>query len=170
MPTFAIRPLAAADLAAALAIQQTAYPPFLIEDRAAFASRLEITPSYCLAAVRADALLGYLLAHAWPHRAPPAVGTVLAQPARREVLFLHDLAIGPEGRGAGIGAALVARACALAAADGLNRAELIAVEGAEPYWCALGFTAPEIAPDLAAKVAGYGPAARWMERALVLGS
>ena len=47
-----------------------------------------------------------------------------------------------------------------------NPAELIAVEGAAPYWRALGFTEPSIPPALAAKVAAYGPAARWMSRPL----
>lgn len=166
VPPFAIRPLAARDLSAAVAIQLEVYPRFLAEDLAAFAGRLAVVPSYCLAATRDEALVGYLLAHAWQSAAPSAIGAVLGGPAPREVLFIHDLAIALAGRGGAIGHALVERTFALAAADGLPRAELIAVEGAETYWRGLGFTEPMASPDLAAKVAEYGPAARWMERTL----
>lgn len=80
------------------------------------------------------------------------------------MLYLHDLAVAPAGRGAGIGRALVARAFELAARAGLPEAQLIAVEGADRWWAGLGFREPPIPPDLAAKVAAYGPRARWMTR------
>lgn len=58
-----LRPMAAADLPAALAIQTAVYPPALCEDADAFASRLALPDSLCLAAERDGALAGYLLAH-----------------------------------------------------------------------------------------------------------
>ena len=68
----AVRPLRREDLAAALALQGETYPAFLIEDEAAFASRLDLAGCYCLAATIEDALVGYLLAHGWPGASPPA--------------------------------------------------------------------------------------------------
>lgn len=165
-PTISIRPLERRDLPAALAIQSATYPAFLLEDEPAFASRLDVAAAYCLAALRGDTLIAYLLAHGWPSREPPSVGTVLEPAITGEALFIHDLAVSSAGRGSGIGGKLVAHAVALAASDGLRRAELIAVEGAASYWRTLGFTEPAIAPALAAKVAGYGASARWMERDL----
>ena len=159
-----MRALALADLPAALAIQSATYPAFLLEDERAFASRFDLAATYCLAATQDGALIAYLLAHGWPRRAPPAVGTVLDTAAASEVLFIHDLAVSPAARGSGIGRTLVARAFALAAADGLETAELIAVEGAAGYWRALGFADAATSADLAAKVAAYGPSARWMTR------
>lgn len=161
-----IRPLGAEDLPAALAIQDASYPPFLREDAAAFRSRLEIASSYCLAATRDGALIAYLLAHGWPRKAPPAVGTRLPRRAAREVLFIHDLAVSAAGRGSGVGREMVATAMARAAGDGLAQAELIAVEGAADYWRTLGFAEAPCDPALAAKVASYGNAARWMTRAI----
>ena len=46
------RRLRHADLAAALAIQSQSYLAFLFEDKAAFASRLDITATYWLATAR----------------------------------------------------------------------------------------------------------------------
>jgi GNAT superfamily N-acetyltransferase len=154
------------DLPAALAIQAEVYPAFLCEDEDAFASRLSLAASYCLAATRGGELVAYLLAHGWPHQAPPPVGAILAPRAASEVLYIHDLAVSSAGRGSGIGRRLVARAFELAASDGLASAELIAVEGAAGYWRTLGFAEAPVSAGLAAKVAGYGPEARWMTRAI----
>lgn len=159
-----VRPLKPADLPAALAIQSASYPAFLIEDRDAFASRLGVARPYCLAATRKGALVAYLLAHGWPAQSPPPVGARLAPDDPGDVLFIHDLAVSPAGRGLGVGRMLADAAFMLAARDGLRVAELIAVEGAAPYWRGLGFEEGEPGPELVAKVAAYGPDARWMTR------
>ena len=166
VPAVSIRPLSPADLPAALAIQAASYPAFLCEDQAAFLSRLEIAASCCLAAVRGETLIAYILAHGWPGEAPPPVGTVLPRRAASEVLFSHDLAVASMGRGTGLGRRLVREAFALAGDLNLSRAELIAVEGAAAYWRRLGFDEAPCTPALATKVASYGPAARWMTRAI----
>jgi ribosomal protein S18 acetylase RimI-like enzyme len=163
-PAIAIRPLQKEDLPVALAIQGQAYPPFLVEDADAFASRMDVAASFCLAAVLDDVVVGYLLAHGWPRQQPPSLGAVLGRDAPSEVLFIHDLAIAPAGRGLELGRLLVGRAFELASATGLRRAELIAVEGAARYWRSLGFTEIPLPSGLAAKVALYGDEARWMTR------
>lgn len=152
------------DLAAAVAIQAEAYPPFLRESAGAFASRLDLARSYCLAARQDKVLVAYLIAHGWPGQQPPPVDTVLVAEEPIEVLFIHDLAVTRAGRGLAIGRRMIAGAFELAAREGLHRAELIAVEGAAPYWRSLGFAAAAMPPRLARQVAGYGPDARWMER------
>lgn len=152
------------DLATAVAIQAEIYPPALRESSEAFASRLDLASSYCLGAKRDEAMIAYLLAHGWPSRAPPPVDTVLTAGEPIEVLFIHGLAVAPAGRGSAIGRRLIAKAFELAARKGLYRAELIAVEGAAPYWQSLGFVAAAMPPPLADKIAAYGPNACWMER------
>lgn len=81
-------------------------------------------------------------------------------------MFLHDLALAPAARGLRIGERLVAAALDAARRNGLIEAELIAVEGAADYWHRVGFVEATMTPALAAKVAGYGEAARWMRRPL----
>ncbi|QNE32537.1 GNAT family N-acetyltransferase [Sphingomonas sp. NBWT7] len=165
-----IRPLAATDLGAAVAIQDATYPAFLREPATAFASRLALGASYCFAAHIDGVLAGYLLAHGWQREAPPPIGAALIDDGARDVLFIHDLAVASAGRGTGIGRALVAQGITAAAVDGITAAELIAVEGASAFWAMLGFAQAPTSPALAAKVADYGPHARWMTRAIGLTS
>lgn len=164
MTDMIIRPLERRDLPAALTIQSAAYPPFLVEPEAAFASRLAMQMQVCLAAECDGVLAAYLLAHGWPRRSPPPVGAILPRAAVSEVLFIHDLAVGGQGRGQGLGRRLVEAAFAIAARQQLNCAELIAVEGAATYWQTLGFAEGDVDGELRAKVAAYGQDARWMTR------
>ena len=165
-PTVAIDALCLSDLPAALAIQAEAYPEFLREGESAFASRITLTRSYCLAARCDGQLLGYLLAHGWRRASPPPVGAILDDTVPSEVLFLHDLSVASAGRGLAIGRQLVEQAFALAASDGLHRAELIAVEGAAVYWSRLGFVAEPVSAELQEKVSCYGNSACWMARSI----
>lgn len=159
-----VRGMQVADLPAALELQAQSYPEFLIETEQAFASRLDVAAPYCLVALLDGSLVGYLLAHGWPRESPPAVGELLSPKAASEVLFIHDLSVGVAGQGLGIGRKLVESAFELAACDGLQLAQLIAVEGAATYWETLGFGKAALDPALANKVAKYGTDARWMER------
>lgn len=88
-----VRSLEPLDLPAALAIQSQAYPEFLRENRAAFASRLEFPTSYCFAATRHGSVVAYLLAHGWRAESPPPVGVALSSDTTVEVLSVHDLAV-----------------------------------------------------------------------------
>lgn len=159
-----VRSLTHSNLAAALAIQSQSYPPFLLEDEGAFASRLDLTASYCLAATRGGVLIAHLLAYGWPSEAPSPVGTILSPDAASEVLFIHDLASLSEAQGSGIGRTLATRAFELAAQEGLRNAQLIAVDGAASYWQSLGFVEATVADELATAVVQYGRDARWMTR------
>lgn len=159
-----IRRLEPSDLPAALAVQSASYPAHLVESEAAFASHLDAAAPYCLAATVNGALAGYLLAQGWPGQSPPALGALISPDAPSEVLFLHDLAVGPAGRGLGIGRQLVDRAFRMAVGDGLQSAELIAVAGAARYWRALGFVDAPTSAALRARLAAYGADARWLRR------
>jgi len=161
-----IRRMVAADVPQALTIQAASYPAFLREDAAAFASRIAMAASCCFAATRGPTLVAYLLAHGWAAAAPPPIGAVLDVDSPADILFLHDLAVAPAGRGTGVGRRLVAAAFDAAARLGLTRAELIAVEGAQGYWAGLGFVPGNPPPPLARKVAEYGASACWMERTI----
>ena len=161
-----IRNLRPDDLSTALRIQSENYPAFLVENEVAFASRLHIDASYCLAAELNDVVVGYLLAHGWAAQSPPPIGIQPPRTVLTEVLFIHDLSISVDGRGLGLGRKLVSRACELARADGLKVVELIAVQGADRYWRSLGFSETVTFPSLRTKVAAYGVDARFMTRSI----
>jgi ribosomal protein S18 acetylase RimI-like enzyme len=161
-----LTPLQPRHLPQALSLQSQVYPAFLVEPESAFASRLHVAAPFNRAAERDGSLIAYLLAHGWTRESPPPVGAVLDRATAGDTLYLHDLAVSDAARGTGIGRMLVEAAFADAVAAGLARAELIAVEGAAAFWQRLGFHMGAPSPALAAKVAQYGPAARWMWRAL----
>lgn len=123
-----------ADVAEALAIQARIYPPALVESEAVFRDRIALPGGFCLAARIAGRLAGYLLAYRWRAGSPPPIGALAGGApadggALREVLFIHDLAVDPAGRGLRLGTRMVERALAAAADAGLREAQLVAVEG-----------------------------------------
>lgn len=154
------------DLPAVMAIQRLAYPPFLVERAEILANRMGLPLSCCLAARDGDALIGYCIAHGWAAGSPPPLDTMVAPAGDPAVLFLHDLAIAPAGRGRQIGAQLVDHAARAARQGGLRRIELIAVAGADSYWHAQGFAQAPTDAAMRDKIALYGADARWMTRAL----
>ncbi|WP_125256756.1 GNAT family N-acetyltransferase [Brevundimonas fluminis] len=157
-----IRPFEVSDLPAALALQAVGYPTHLHDGEAAFASRPAVAPGWCWVAESAGRLDGYLLSHPWVSMRPPPPDVVLAS-AEGPVWYVHDLSVAAHARGAGTGRALL-NACR-AAIPGIRRSELIAVEGAAPYWMRADWRPVDpLPPALAAKVAGYGPLAIYMVR------
>jgi ribosomal protein S18 acetylase RimI-like enzyme len=167
-PTILIDRLDDGDLPAALAIQSRAYPPALVESEAVFRNRLELESSFCLAARQGAALVGYLIAYGWRSNSPPALGTVIMSVAECEVLFIHDLAVASMGRRLGIGRMLVEHAFSLAGIAGITASQLVAVDGAAPFWRKLGFRDTAAAASVGEKLASYGVDARWMTRAIPL--
>lgn len=158
-----LRPLVPADLAAAEAIQNAVYRPAYREPAEILGSRLAIAPTCCWGAFGPDGLAAYILSHPWPAGAPPAIGVALAPPPSGDNWFVHDLALGEAARGLGLGRVLVRRAAESARDLGLTRGDLIAVQGAAGFWSRMGYAEPVgLAPALAAKVAAYGPDARYM--------
>lgn len=158
-----IRPLAAADLTAAAAIQNEVYLPLYREAADILGSRILVAPGFCWGAFEGEALIAYILSHPWPAGSPPAIGIHLPTPPEGDNWFIHDLAIAPQARGSGLGRVLAGRAAQAAKDAGLTRGDLVAVQGASSFWSRLGYAAPtEIPEALASKVAAYGDDARYM--------
>ncbi|MDQ0141491.1 GNAT family N-acetyltransferase [Cupriavidus necator] len=177
MTKFTVRPMVLSDLPAVLAVQASCYAEALLEGQTALASRLALSPATCWVAhapARRDTLAAYLFTHAWPEDSLPPLDGVLdhgwCQNAAPGTLtwFVHDMAVAPAGRGAGLAARLYAAAQAAAHDAGLRHSRLIAVQSAAPWWRRLGY-APvpaQMAARHAGKLAAYGASAVLMERTL----
>jgi ribosomal protein S18 acetylase RimI-like enzyme len=152
-----------ADMAAAADLQAVAYTELYHEPEPILASRVSVAAPFCWGAFEGEDLLAYILSHPWPAGSPPEIGIVLPPPPPTDNWFIHDLAIGPQARGLGLGRALVAAAASAAREAGLTRGDLVAVQGAWRFWEKFGYRSPEVVPEaLKAKVAGYGADARYM--------
>jgi GNAT superfamily N-acetyltransferase len=170
MSEIVLRPMAAFDLPAVLAIQSQCYGDALLESSEALASRLALSPKTCLVAALPDgSLAAYLFTHAWPEASlPPWNGLLVRDWNDSEALtwFIHDMAVAPIGRGAGVAARLYAAAEQSALTLHLTSSRLIAVQSAAAWWRRVGYaalTASEAAPH-AAKLASYGADATIMQR------
>lgn len=160
------RPMTAADLDAVAALAVIAFPDHF-EGRDCFESRLALNPRGCFVlAGQAGVPTGYLVAYPWTAGSAPALNLVIpALPADAEVMYLHDLVLHPAVRGRGWTAPIVERLAAEAKAAGWPALALVAVNDAARFWEGRGFSVVET-PALTAKLAGYGPGARYMVRRL----
>ncbi|CAO3420156.1 GNAT family N-acetyltransferase [Azospirillum doebereinerae] len=157
------RAMTGADLDAVLAVADVVHPDYP-EDRAVFAERLALFPEGCRLAERDGRALGYGVMHPGVLGVPPPLDAPLgALPAAADCLYLHDIALLPDTRGLGLGAAVLGYAHALAARQGYRVLALTSTPGALGYWARSGF-APyaEIGPALAAKLASYGAGMSYM--------
>jgi GNAT superfamily N-acetyltransferase len=166
LPRLNWRAMTAADLGAVADIAAIGFPDHF-EGRDCFENRLALNPSGCFVLADADGEpRGYLVAYPWRAEAAPALNTLIGGiPADASVMYLHDLALHPDVRGGGWSATIVERLADQARAAGWPALALVAVNEAAPFWERRGFAVVD-SPAMAAKLASYGPDARYMVRTL----
>lgn len=168
MQGVALQAMTPADLDAVLALQQRCYGVDFLERREAFAAKLAATEGLdcCWMAQGAGGPLAYAVSLPVCEATFPALDSPHCErPAQPTLLYLHDMAVAPEARSLGLAARLLARLVERAQALGLARLGLVAVQGSVPYWQRQGFAEPARLPAaLAAKLASFGPEARFLVR------
>jgi N-acetylglutamate synthase-like GNAT family acetyltransferase len=106
----------------------------------------------------------YTLTHPWRYAEPPALNVMLGEiPARPSTYYIHDLALTPEARGSGAGAAIVEAVIAHAEKTGVPNLSLVAVNNSVPFWSRFGFEVVA-EPKLVEKLLSYDADARFMVR------
>ena len=162
------RTMTPADLPAVMGVAAVVHPAFP-EDEAVFAERLRLAPEGCHALAGQDGLLGYCVSHPWPLDAVPALNAQLGDvPMRPANWYIHDLALLPAARGGGAAGHIVAAIAGAAVGAGCTSMALVAVSGSAGFWHRQGFRERTV-PALAAKLASYDDAARYMVRDLTDG-
>ncbi|MBN4666799.1 GNAT family N-acetyltransferase [Pandoraea nosoerga] len=181
------------DLPEVLSVQAQAYGSAMLESEAALASRLHLSPATCwvttdamdvMALANVDArhaparaatsnaersrVAGYLFTHPWQIAAPPPLDTVLdTLPDAPDCWYVHDMALAPRTRAAGVASRLYAAALESARGLGLQVSALVAVQQSQGFWARFGYAvATDVSPLIAAKLAGYGDGAVFMTRRL----
>ena len=137
-----LRALTAGDVAAIAGLEAVVYEPSLHVSDEAFLRLIEIYPEGALGCFDDDGLCGYAFA------VPLTAGSILdlreplpAVPPDADTFYIHDVAVAPRCRGAGVGRILVRGLLDLARTARFTRAELVAVQGAAPFWERFGFRA-----------------------------
>lgn len=144
-PSAAIRVIREADWPAIDRIQRECFPPSAIESRETLQSIARHSPGTCLFA-ETTAPVGYVLAHPWTaDDLPPLQAPLTAIPAGASSLFIHDLAVAPAARGAGLARRLVDDLLDRARRLGLARGSLLSVQDSRRFWARYGF---QERPDL----------------------
>lgn len=128
---------------------------FLDEKRSLF-------PDGCRKLLRGGAMVGYALAHPWTLGEVPVLNRPLgALPAHADCLHMHDVAILPEGRGAGAAGIYVGHLRGLANEMGIRTLACVSVYGTAPFWSRHGFDTPDWQPEPEA-LRSYGSGAVYM--------
>lgn len=155
------------DLDAVIKLQTTCYGLEFHEPKASFASKLLAAPESCWVVPGPSGLLAYLVCLPIDgDRLPVLHSPDWIRSDNPDWLYLHDLAIHPDARGAGLAGLMLQKATELAQAHGLRAMGLIAVQGSVPFWRRHGFepvvgTAHQISE---AKLASFGDGATFMLR------
>ena len=151
-------------LSAIAAAVHESYP----EDEVVFAERLRLYPAGCVVLTRGAGegaaqdgeIVGYGISHPWRFGEPPPLNSLLgALPDQPTTYYLHDVALLPEARGGGAGAAFVAHCVERAKAEGLRNLSLIAVHRSADYWRRHGFNVLAAADGAAADEEGLSAGA-----------
>ena len=142
-----------------LKVQDEAYTGVAPESLEVLKSKWLASPQTCFVFQLANNHIGgYLLAHPWDAHQPPKLFETHDSCTSGHGLYLHDLAVSQYSRGLGIGRQLATEFLNVAKALKFKRVLLVAVQGSEGFWSALGFT--EVSD---AKVcSSYGPNAKLM--------
>lgn len=158
------RPMALVDLDHVMTIAAIVHEGFF-ERRLVFAERLSLYPQGCWIAAGEDGdVAGYAFMHPARLGVPPALDSLLQKldPAA-DCLYLHDVALLPVVRGAGLGCALMSLLSGLMARDAYVQAALVAVHGSAPYWQSYGFAVLDVVPAaLREKLTSYDAQALYL--------
>ena len=125
------------------------------------AEKIRLFADGCMMLELGAEAVGYGIAYPWLLDAVPALDTFFgALPSESRCIFIHDVAILPQARARGAGAAFVRHAGRLATARGFSRLALVSVYDTHPVWARCGFEVQP--PPPGDKLKGYGATARYM--------
>jgi GNAT superfamily N-acetyltransferase len=140
--------------------------PTLFESAEVLAEKQRLYPHGAYLLEIGDRAAGYVLSHPWLFGAPPELDAPLgALPDRADTYYIHDLAILPLARRIGAASQIVAALEKHARVRELPTMSLVTVAGSAGFWTKRGFAPLEL-PELADKLASYGPEARMMVKPL----
>ena len=158
-----IRPMLATDIAGVLAVQALCYAPAMNESADTIQHRLQQAADFAWVADTPLGVVAYLVTYPSQLGKLTRLGEAFQVSDSADCLYLHDLAVAPNGKGLGLGQQLVEHAFALARSRALRHAALVSVQDSGNYWQSLGFAPQEInQPRQRAALSSYPAPAIYM--------
>lgn len=165
--TLCVRRMTAKDLVEVDRIQKEAYAASLWERIAVFEEKLNYFPAGCWFCEIDAVEAGYLFSHPGSLSAPPALNEFFpTKPAEVDCYFIHDVAVRPMFRGAGVGSRLARQALQIAVDQGFADAALVSIQNSRAYWQRHGFEPSLDAIASRSVRSTYGDDACFMNRKL----
>ena len=167
-----ISPLGPAHWPDVARIQSLAYPPAFWEPLAALQAKQAQSPHGCFVAHIDDVCVAYLISHASHANSAPPLGHTArpATPLDAHHWHVHDMAVQPSARGAGVGKALWHTLCKQLKRQATMHIGLVAVLDAPAMWQRWGFEAvpmQDLPHHKQNALASYGQGACYMQQSLV---
>jgi ribosomal protein S18 acetylase RimI-like enzyme len=152
------RAMTAGDLAEVQRISDVIHPDYPERDEVV-AEKLMLSPSTHFMAVDGGSVRGYAVSYPWIAADMPRLDTYIRKiPDDASVLYIHDVALLPSARGAGLVPDLLKRLSAEARKRNLKEFTLAAMYGSEAAWFQHGFWRVQARGELVDQLAPYGPA------------
>lgn len=162
---FKIIPMTPAHIEEAVRVQAQAFPEDLRESPEVFEDRMARYGQYFRVAFMGDRMVGYMISFPWKLGDAPVNNEKFpAELPEADCFYIHDIAILPDARGAGISRALLQDAYETAHALGYDAVSLVAVGQSGSFWDKAGYVPYTlVGPRKLGKIVDvYGPGARLM--------
>lgn len=164
-PETVVRSMRAEDIASMLEIQSCCYDETKLESEQSFLAKLKASPTSCFVALVPGGLAGYLVAVPAEAGCPPPLnGPSYSVPPTADALYLHDLAVHPAARGAGVAVALIEAYFQAIEQLKAQFACLTAVNDSTSFWERYGFRVVVPTGPAFGHMETYGEEARYMSR------
>ena len=161
-PSTVVRPILDTDIDHLLQVQHHAYEQRYWESAESFRAKVIAGAGSCCGAWNDGTMLGYLIALPLADNTAPSLNSVelpAVAPDTATTMFIHDLAVLPDHRGAGLADVLLVHLYESALRRNIEQFRLISVQESQPFWQSRGFVVePDPVPP------GYGPEAVLMSR------
>lgn len=143
-----LRNIKSADWPTILEIQLECYPHIEPESLTVLQSKWLASPLSCFSLELNHQVVGYCLAHPWLTNNPPSLAQQITAVKAANTLYLHDIALSAKAQGKGAGRLILNKLKLFAQQHHYSTISLVAVLGADSYWCKQGFVEHAIDKDL----------------------
>lgn len=161
-PSMTIRPILDSDIDHILGVQQLAYEPHYWESAQSFRAKVAASSGSCCGAWFDGHMAGYLIAVPLPADFTPDLNSDAIEscpPDKADAMFIHDIAVHPQHRAAGLADVLLVHLYETASRFHIESYRLVSVQGSQHFWAQRGFQVEKDPPPK-----GYGPEAVLMSR------